>query len=196
MKADPTKDENGHALRRMKDSGDAPAKSRGVFGRLRRAVRDLWTDRILREAGWSPGRRVDLEIACPALATYSPKIVEALRPFLAEFHGLMIVPPDQDYGCDLGGIRDPFDTHEAEAWKPLIGDYLPIGWIGLGSLIANEQGTVYACDRNQGRSETTGETPVWFIADDPYSAIEVLLWEPWYHCNQVGMIDLSNPWLR
>jgi hypothetical protein len=68
---------------------------------------------LLRQAGWSPGRRVDVDSMLAELASEGHVLVPPVRGFLREFSGLTIVSEDgrktvqidgHDAARDAGGI--------------------------------------------------------------------------------------------
>jgi hypothetical protein len=109
------------------------------------------TDRVLREAGWAPGRRVDIQRWVVPLAAEGFRVQAAAEQFLSEFGGLAV----NVSGPGLTAAREPFSFYPTSCsgeedriseWGIDLGkNFYPLGEFGQRRflLVIDETGEIY-----------------------------------------------------
>lgn len=126
---------------------------------------------LLQRAGWTPGRRVDVEAALGELSAAGHALVAPVRAFLAEYSGVTVASDD-------GRRSIRIDGHEAArhadpdwcfAYSEGIGRALtPIGEYSHMTLLIDEAGAFWGgFDADYG-----------FMGDDIVDVVHALLVEP------------------
>lgn len=124
-------------------------------------------ERCLREAGWFPGRSVDVSLALEELRSRGHDPPQSIADFLAEFDGLHIQPSRIDFDIATEG----YSSHDAillEDLSPFVGERVfPVGsgYTRHGTIVLGESGRVFV----------EWDCQCWYISEDTREGLELLV---------------------
>jgi len=124
-------------------------------------------ERCLREAGWFPGRSVDVSLALEELRSRGHDPPQSIADFLAEFDGLHIQPSRIDFDIATEGYSS-HDDILLEDLPAFVGERVfPVGsgYTRHGTIVLGESGRVFV----------EWDCQCWYISEDTREGLELLV---------------------